>query len=176
MAFIYWSNGPLCILVFYLLLFGCNSNLDRNNLIAAEVKRVISGQTVEVTLPGESTSTKVRIIGIDAPDLRQAPWGENAKTRLSELVAGQQVNLEIEDEETNNNPYNRIYAHIWQDNNLISEKLVKEGCVLANTKYPHSYSKLLINTQEYARLMGYGIWNPQQALRETPNQFRSKNK
>lgn len=163
----------LIIFCFSLLLFSCNSDLNQDNLISAEVKRAISGQTVEVTLPEESSTTKVRIIGIDAPDLRQSPWGKTAQTILSELVVGKVVALEIENNDPNN-PYNRIYAHIWQDNSLISEKLIKQGCVLANTKYPHSYSKLLINAQEYARLMGYGIWNPQQPLRETPNQFRSK--
>lgn len=156
------------------LLLSCNFNRDRQYLVTAQVRRVISGQTVEVTLLRDSSIATVRIIGIDAPDFRQSPWGKNAQTRLSELVAGGQVQLEIEDE--TNNTYNRIYAHLWQNNQLISQKLVAEGCVLANTKYPHSYSKLLINAGEYARLMGLGIWNPQQALRQTPNQFRLKNK
>ena len=70
--------------------------------------------------------------------------------------------------------FNRINAHVWQGKTLVSEQLVKTGCVLANTQYPHSYSKLLINAQEYARLMGFQIWNRDRAMRYTPNQFRSK--
>ena len=155
-----------------LLLLGCGANYNEANLVAAKVTRVFSGQTVEVILSPTTQHAKVRIIGIDAPDLRQSPWGERAKEKLSELVLGMPVKIEMEDVEPDR--FNRLNAHIWQDNTLVSEKLVKEGCVLANMEYPHSYSKLLIDAQEYARLMGYGIWNPQQALRQTPAQFRSR--
>jgi len=127
-----------------------------------------------MVLAQTSAVTKVRITGIDAPDLRQSPWGKTAKARLKELVVGLPVSIETDSLESDR--FNRINAHIWQDKTLISQKLVKEGCVLANTEYPHSYSKLLMDAQEYARLMGYGIWNPQQALRQTPNQFRSQTK
>lgn len=155
-----------------ILLFSCsNSEPDWANLPTAKVTRVVSGQTIEVIMTGTSEVIKVRMAGIDAPDMRQIPWGEAAQTRLVELVMGKQVKLEPENE--NRDRFNRLNAHVWQDKTLISQQLVKEGCVLANTKYIRSYSKLLINAQEYARLMGYGIWNPDLAMRYTPNQFRS---
>jgi micrococcal nuclease len=153
------------------LLFGCNVNPHEINLHSGKVIRVISGQTVEMTWAGTSEVIQVRITGIDAPDLRQSPWGTTAKQRLTELVMG--FPIEIETEDLNSDRFNRINAHLWQDKNLISQKLVEEGCVLANESYSHSYSKLLMDAQEYARLMGYGIWNPKLALRTTPNQFRS---
>lgn len=170
-----------------ILLFSCNSDSSQVNLIPAKVTRVISGQTVEVVLTATSEVTKVRITGIDAPDLRQSPWGKAAQEKLSQLVMGLQITLETEILEQNNygklstsgklrDRFNRLNAHLWQDKILISQQLVKEGYVLPNTRYSHSYSKLLIDAQEYARLMGYGIWNPKQAMRYTPNQFRSLTK
>ena len=162
----------LSVCLCLILLFGCDSNRQKANLIPAKVRRVLSGQTIEVVLKETSQVAKVRIVGIDAPDLRQSPWGKTAKERLSELVIGKPINLE-----TNNlksDRFNRIYAHVWQDKNLISQQLVKEGYVLANTEYPHSYTKLLIDAREYARLMGLGIWNPQLPLRQTPSQFRNR--
>ena len=162
----------LSICLCFLLLFGCRTNPDEANLIPGRVTRVLSGQTIEVIFAETSEVAKVRITGIDAPDLRQFPWGQTAKKRLTELVQGMAIKIETEDLE--HDRFNRINAHIWQDNTLISEQLVKDGCVLANIEYPHSYSKLLIDAQEYARLMGYGIWNPQQPLRQTPYQFRSR--
>ena len=139
---------------------------------------MISGQTVEV-LTDTSEVAKVRIIGIDAPDLRQDPWGEAAKNRLTELVMAMPVELELEE----NRPisqvrdrFNRLPAHIWRNKILIGQQLVEEGCVLANDRYEHSYSKLMQESQEYARVLGYGIWNPKQAMRYTPSQFRSMNK
>lgn len=156
-----------------LLLLGCGTNHNNANLLSGKVTRVLSGQTVEVILAGTSEVVKVRITGIDAPDLRQSPWGKTAKERLSELVLSLPVSIETDESESDR--FNRINAHIWQDKTLISEKLVKEGCVLANRSYPHSHSKLLTDAQEYARLMGHGIWNSKQALRQTPHQFRAKN-
>lgn len=162
----------LVIVLCCLLLFGCsNSEPDWGSLPTAKVTRVVSGQTIEVMMAGESQTTQVRIAGIDAPDLRQLPWGKAAQTRLIELVMGKRIAIELAAEKRDR--FNRLNAHVWQDGTLISQQLIKEGCVLANTKYTHSYSKLLTNAQEYARLMGYGIWNHHQAMRYTPNQFRS---
>lgn len=160
-----------------MLLTGCDRTPKRIDLLSAEVKRVISGQTIEVVLRQTSEVAQVRITGIDAPDLRQSPWGTTAKNTLRDLIVDREVELESENQVRDGfsrDRYNRIHAHVWQGETLVSERLVKTGCVLANTKYPHSYSKLLINAQEYARLMGSGIWNRDRPMRYTPYQFRSK--
>ncbi len=163
----------LTVFCLVLLLFGCSSQPEGKNLLAGKVTRVVSGQTVEVVLTGAAETTKVRITGIDAPDLRQSPWGETAKKRLNELVKGKSIL--IESDSPKRDRFNRLQGHLWQEQTLISQQLVKEGYVLANDRYAHQYSKLLKESQEYARLMGYGIWNPELAMRYTPSQFRSNN-
>ncbi len=155
-----------------ILLSACKSNQLNSNSIIGKVERVISGQSIEVVIAAKPDITKVRIIGIDAPDLRQSPWGEAAKQRLVELIMRSQI--ELESDTIKSDRFERILAHVWHNKTLVSEQLVKEGYVLANTEYPHPYSKLLIDAQEYARLMGYGIWNPQQPMRQLPAQFRSQ--
>ena len=94
-----------------------------------------------------------------------------AKAKLSKLVTGLPIKLELETPKRDR--YNRLNAHVWQEKSLVSQELIKAGYVLASAKSNHSYSKLLIDAQEYARLLGTGIWNPQQAMRQTPNQFRA---
>ncbi|MEO0927925.1 MAG: thermonuclease family protein [Cyanobacteria bacterium J06643_13] len=160
-----------CCLVFVL---GCGATSEAKNLYAGKVTRVLSGQTVEVVLSGKSETVRVRIVGIDAPDWRQLPWGETAKQKLKDLTLGEAIAIEAENLERDR--YNRLKGHLWQGKTLISQRLIESGCVLANDRDPHSYSKLLMESQEYARLMGLGIWNPQQAMRYTPSQFRSMNK
>ncbi|NJK57330.1 MAG: thermonuclease family protein [Pleurocapsa sp. SU_5_0] len=165
-----------------ILLFGCNAPPEKKNLFSAEVTRVVSGQAVEVRLTGTSEVVKLRIEGIDAPDWRQSPWGETAKQKLTELVLGKPIKIETENLVQDypfgmlRDRYNRILGHLWQEETLVSQELLKSGCVLVNDRDPHSYSKLLMESQEYARLMGYGIWNPKLAMRYTPSQFRSLNK
>lgn len=158
----------ICGLIF---LIGCHSDPVPDNLAAARVRRVMSGQTVEVVLTKTSELEIVRLAGIDAPDLRQSPWGQQAKQRLATLVVGMPINLELEIQQRDR--FDRLNANIWQEQTLISQQLVQEGFVLANTSSSPKYSKLLIDAQEYARLMGYGIWNPKLAMRQTPKQFRA---
>lgn len=153
------------------LLIGCNS-ADIPQTTTVQVQRVVSGQTLEVKI--DRAITKVRLIGIDAPDLDQKPWGIAAKQQLAELVnPANKIQLEIE---SDRDPYNRILAYVWQNDTLVNEQLVKQGYVLANTQFPHKYSRRLLDAQAYARIMGYGIWNPQQPMGLTPAEFRSYNK
>nr|WP_250125489.1 thermonuclease family protein [Chroococcidiopsis sp. CCMEE 29] len=69
--------------------------------------------------------------------------------------------------------FGRRLAYVWQDGVLLNEKLVKEGYVLRVTRSPnHKYDQRLARAQEWARLMGLGVWNPEQPMRLTPAEFR----
>ncbi|GAB4555313.1 MAG: hypothetical protein Tsb0014_47920 [Pleurocapsa sp.] len=154
-------------------LFGCHSQPANLNLISVEVTRVISGQTLEIIEPKTNRLTQVRIMGIDAPDLKQSPWGIAAREKLTASIHNRD-RIELESATITRDRFNRLITHVWHNGTLVSEQLLEEGYVLANTKYPHKYSQRLMNAQEYARLMGYGIWHPQQPMRLTPRQFRSQ--
>ncbi len=139
------------------LLWGCSGQNPPLDLVATQVERVVSGQTLEVMLEGELT--RVRIVGIDIPKSLDKSDQRAAKTRLIELVGNATVQLELETE--NRDPYNRLLTHVWHNGVLVSEELLKEGYVIANTKYPNKYSQNLFHAQEYARTLGYGIWDNQ---------------
>ena len=139
---------------FVLLLWGCSGENAQLDLVAVEVERVVSGQTLEVMLEGELT--RVRIVGIDVPKSLDKSAQSAATKRLTELVGNAPVQLELEME--NRDPYNRLLTHVWHNDVLVSEELLKEGYVMTNTKYPNKYSQELFHAQEYARILGYGIW------------------
>ncbi len=143
----------------------------------AKVERAISGQTIEVISTADKIALleQIRLIGIDAPDLKQQPWGEAAKQRLEQLIGGKQVLLESDIEEKDQ--FDRKLAYLWQDKILLNEQLVKEGYALASVRSPNTkYQQRLVNAQEWARLMGKGLWNPERALRQTPTEFRQQNR
>ena len=154
------------VLIICLHIGSCHATKTAEQIIlSARLVRVVSGQTIEVTIPERDNKTqRVRIIGIDAPKLEDTLWSERVPTRLKELLKGDRASvalrdrlaLEIENDEPDR--YNRILAHVWQDDILVSEQLAKEGYVLANTQYPHKYSNRIFHAQEYARILGYGIW------------------
>ena len=146
------------ILIVCLILWSCSLTEEKidTTRVSARLVRVVSGQTIEVMIPERDYKTeRVRMIGIDAPP-EDISSSDQAQTRLKELIANSSINLEIESSELDR--YNRILAHVWYDDMLISEQLAKEGYVLANTKYPHKYSNRIFHAQEYARILGYGIW------------------
>ena len=145
--------------VVLLVLWGCSiTDSDINTVkVSAQLVRVVSGQTIEVMIvERDNQPHRVRMIGINVPNSDNNLGQERAKTRLKELITENNLSLELEDNQPDR--YNRILAHVWQNKMLVSEQLAKEGYVIANTKYPHKYSDRIFHAQEYARILGYGIW------------------
>ncbi len=147
--------------------------------LTVQVQRVVSGQTLEILSPeNQQLRERVRMIGIQAPDLRQEPWGKAAKRKLEELLLDENgeflwVLLEGGGQKDR---FGRRLAYVWYDNKLINEELVALGYVLADAELAPKYGQRLARAQEYARVMGYGIWQPEQPLRLTPQEFRSQNR
>ena len=142
-----------------LLLVSCqgNSHLIQTDIWSAQVTRVINGQTIEVTIPERGLSDqRVRILGLDVAALADKSWQDGAKIRLQELISNEVVKLELETSKPD--AYDRLLAHVWKNQTLISEQLAKEGYVLFKNKYPHKYSDRIFYAQEYARILDYGIW------------------
>jgi micrococcal nuclease len=163
-----------------LLLAGCQFH-SAANTITVQVQQAVSGQTIDVLNPQRQPALieRVRLIGIEAPDLKQYPWGAAAKTRLEQIISeksGQPLALQpvvLEPDIQEKDSYGRWLAYVWHNNVLVNEQLVKEGYVLAASRSPNNkYDTRLARAQEYARLMGYGIWNPKQPMRLTPAEFR----
>ena len=139
--------------------------------------RVVSGQTIEVldSTGRDPLAKPVRLLGIEAPNWsKQQPWSLAAKQRLEVLIQPDKtVLLEFDvesDRVTNDGAYLRL-AYLWHDNQLLNEVLVEEGFVLANSRSPNiKYEQRLSHAQEKARLMGVGIWNPQNPMRQDPSE------
>ena len=147
------------------------------------IERVVSGQSLEWvdTSKQPPRLERVRLIGIDAPDWRQQPWGLEAKKGLEQMlgkVIGQQIVLKpvlLESDVETLDGFGRRLGYVWKDKVLVNEELVKEGYVLAVPRSPNNkYDQRLARAQEYARLMGRGIWNPSQPMRLTPAEFQRK--
>ena len=166
----------IIILASLLLLVSCQSH-NNSSIIPANVKiaRVVSGQSLEVLGMEAQPNliSQVRLIGLDAPDIRQLPWGEDAKQLVEGLIGGanQAVNLEFDLEAKDK--FNRTLAYVWKDKLLLNEEIVKQGYALFVARSPnHKYDQRLERAQQWARIMGKGIWNPDKPMRITPGEFR----
>ena len=154
-----------------LFLVGCSFPV-RSEQVQVRALRVISGNTLEVRdLNPSGAAKRVRLIGIEAPDLQQKPWGNAAKQQLERLIDGQTLLLEWDIEREDG--YDRQLAYLWRDGKLVNEELIAGGYALAQVRSPNiKYDRRFAQAQEKARIMGQGIWDSQTPLREHPSDFR----
>lgn len=150
-----------------------------DNQPLVKVARVVSGQTLEVLGLAEQPNliSQVRLVGIEAPDLRQRPWGDAAKDTLETMIGGAEQYVKLEFDIQAKDKIGRTLAYVWKDKVLLNEQLVKQGNVLFVARSPnHKYDQLLDRAQQWARLMQQGIWNPEKPMRLTPAEFRRQNR
>jgi len=133
-----------------------------------QVLRVVSGQTLEAISMGETL--RVRLAGIEAPDIQQHPWGQAAKKHLQAMLSNKTATLELDGQPDR---FGRQWAYVWQNGKLLNEELLKEGYVLWDGRSPdRKYDDRLEKAQAWGRIMGHGIWNDKQPMRQTPAEFR----
>jgi micrococcal nuclease len=164
------------ITVCFLLLVSCQAKNQAVN-IPPEVKvaRVVSGQTLEVLGMAERPNliSQVRLIGVDAPDLGQRPWGDDAKELLNTLLGDGEKSIKLEFDMEAKDKFDRTLVYAWKDQVLLNEQVLKQGYALFVARSPnHKYDQRLERAQQWARLMGQGIWNPEKPMRLTPAEYR----
>lgn len=121
------------------------------------VTRVIDGDTIEI-----ETGQSIRYIGIDTPetvhpDKPAMCFGAEASQKNKDLVLGKHVTLEKDISEVDK--YKRLLRHVWLDDVLISELLVKEGYAISNTYPPDvKYQELFVKAQKQAQQNKHGLW------------------
>ncbi|MEM9817224.1 MAG: thermonuclease family protein [Cyanobacteria bacterium P01_D01_bin.6] len=142
--------------------------------LTATVDYAKSGNTLELLfeLPNVLVST-IRLAAIEAPDREQVPWGPESQNCLANL-RNQIIRLELVDEQPD--AYNRLWAYGWLNRKLINSESLAAGCTyLADPTDQFSpYYQELLYAQEQARILGLGIWHPQNPLRETAKNFRER--
>lgn len=164
------------IILCAILLASCKASVAPQGQLV-KVEQALSGQTIKVVSIGdlEAIPKRVRLIGISAPDLKQLPWGPQARSTLVELIGDQPVLLEFDVQKQDR--YQRQLGYIWRERELINEQMVKQGYALAMARSPNNkYDQRLLNAQEWARIMGLGIWDPKNPMRLTPTDFRHQNR
>lgn len=165
-------NALLVPVALALFLISCQAAMPSSGLTVA-VQKIVSGRDIEVAgIPAQPELTeRVRLEGIDVPDVDQQPWGAIAKAQLETRLHNQTVLLETDAEPRD--ATGRRLAYLWQGKVLVNEALVAEGYALVAPHPPNSkYDQRLVHAQERARVLGLGLWNPEQPLRVSPAEFR----
>jgi micrococcal nuclease len=121
------------------------------------VRAVIDGDTVDVAGVG-----RVRLLGIDAPELGRgfdtsAPFGREARDRLTALVLHRWVRLEQEGAPLD--VYNRHLAYvITEDGVCVNAALVRDGLARVSARLPLTRLTELQRAEADAQAFRRGMW------------------
>jgi len=135
------------------------------------VDHVFDGDTVSVIINGRKE--KVRLTGIDAPEMGQRPWGKKSRDHLEEILNANTSSVILEYDVVQRDKYGRLLGYLrTKDGRLINEMMVKDGYAVLFTFPPNvRYADKFTAAQKEARGKGLGIWG-RGGLRQEPSDYR----
>ncbi|HMK49074.1 MAG TPA: thermonuclease family protein [Thermodesulfovibrionales bacterium] len=161
----------IVVAVFYLV-YDRNSDSKQNaDGPFVPVVSVSDGDTVTVMI--DRKEEKIRLIGIDAPELGQKPWGQKSKLFLQDLLKSSGWKVQPEYDVDKRDKYGRLLAYLRAaDGQLINLLMVKNGYAAIYTFPPNvKYVRELRDAQRDARDKKLGIWS-EEGLKERPKDYR----
>jgi micrococcal nuclease len=143
------------LLVGGLALHSCESAPGPASLPPAScvVARVVDGDTFSCR-----DGRKVRLLGIDTPELGQGEPGRQAHAALRHLLPlGTTVRLERD--VSSRDRFGRELAYIWTGARMVNESLVRQGWAMLYTLPPNvKHAGRLERAQKEARAARAGLW------------------
>jgi len=139
------------------------------------VRAVFDGDTIDV-----STYGRVRLIGIDAPEIGRgydtpAPFGREARDRLAALVLHRWVRLEQEGQRRD--AYNRHLAYVMREDGVfVNAAMVREGLARVTARVPLARLDELKRAEAEAQSFRRGMWGASPQLPATSYTSRSTGK
>jgi micrococcal nuclease len=135
------------------------------SIIEGTVTRVSDGDTLWVRPADGGRPIKIRLDGLDAPEICQ-PGGREARKKLEQLVLRQPVTVEVRLRDD----YGRRVATLRQAGRDVGEQLVREGFAW-NYRY-HSAPGPYASAENEARTARRGVFGDAAAL--PPREFRER--
>ncbi|MBP6008498.1 MAG: thermonuclease family protein [Rhodoferax sp.] len=114
----YWENMWRAVM----LLAGWMPFMACAEVYFAQVTKVSDGDTVWVKPEGVAAPRKLRLQGLDAPEICQA-WGQSARDALANMVLNVRVQVSVKYEDD----YGRGLARLSVDGQDVGAKLVAAG-------------------------------------------------
>lgn len=125
----------------------------RRQTYSCTVSRITDGDGIVCDRIG-----RVRLIGMDTPELDQQPFGRQAAAALATLVpVGSQVQLESDVEARDR--YGRVLAYVWVGRTMANWRMVRDGWAVRLTYPPNvQYVDAFSDAERRAREERRGLW------------------
>ncbi len=122
------------------------------------VEKVVEGDTIEIS-PAVEGKNAVRLIGIDAPDSGDQPFGAPAVAQANSIIGGRKVALGFDTKKTDQSGQLLAYVRL-PGGDLFNEYMVRAGYAQVDISPPNvKYKKELRAAQRGARAAKTGIWS-----------------
>jgi micrococcal nuclease len=127
------------------------------------VIRVVDGDTLIVSSPTFSADERLRLRGVDAPELAHdnqpaAYWGVEAKEYLRRRIEGRDVILHFDGTETRDR-FGRLLAFVYvTENDCINLAMIRDGHAYADRRFASFMKSQLGQAEGEARKKGRGLW------------------
>ena len=138
------------------------------------VTHVTDGDTLTVRPPGGGAETRVRLIGVDAPELNSRDggrpdfWATDARDYLRRRADDQRVTLRLEQTNTRDR-YKRLLAYVYvNDSHNLNLDLVRDGHAYADRRFPHSMRAQFERAENESRRAKRGLWKDVQESQMPP--------
>ena len=119
--------------------------------LSCTIQSIYDGDTVTARCP--SGQVKVRVFGIDAPEMKQEPWGDRSREVMRGLVPRRDpITLRVMDQDR----YGRIVAKILVGDRDAGLELVRQGHAVVYRQYNNQPDYLQAEAE--ARRAKRGIW------------------
>ena len=148
------------LLPLFLLLLSASAAEHRGRIVG-----ITDGDTL--TFLEGTTPLKVRLHGVDAPEMGQA-YGRKAKQALSAIAHGKSAVLHS----TGSDRYGRITGTVLVDGRSVGLQLIEQGLAHWYSKY--SGDRTLRDAEKAARAARRGLWS--QTHVQTPAEWRAGRK
>lgn len=146
-------SNPVTILLI------ANLTLAQTNFLQGTVTGVGDGDTITANIKGKSAT--VRLGCIDAPEMKQTPWGEQSRQRLQQLLP---IGIQVQIQAIDTDQYGHIVGVVVTSNTgiNINLKMISEGQAVVYTPYlngcSHNQDQYL-NAEAKAKEQRLGYWN-----------------
>jgi len=129
------------------------------------VVRVVDGDTLHLDSADATEGvTKVRLIGIDAPEVggggtEPMYFAREATAFARQQALDRQVTVYLDQQAGSRDRYDRLLAYVQlPDGRFLNEELLAQGFAYADTRFRHGYYQKYQQLEASARALTEGLW------------------
>lgn len=129
------------------------------------VDRVVDGDTLDIVLPGDGQTMRLRLWGIDTPEIANKikgtdnqPWAVEASNWTREYCDGHKVRLKLQPQRIYGT-YGRLLCYVYlEDGTMLNEQLLLAGLAKTDGRFVHQHLQRFEMLEQQAQFNRVGMW------------------